>query len=86
MEEVAGVGGLEEQDMTTASDDFEALLRDPEGAADYVREAMTQRTSLALIPGPELTRLIASVQQSRSADLSALITYLREEVEARGKS
>jgi hypothetical protein len=71
--------------MTSASDDFEALLRDPEGAADYVREAMTQRTSLALLPGLELERLIASVKQSRSADLTALINYLREEVEARDK-
>ena len=51
--------------MTSASDEFEALLRDPEGAADYVREAMTQRTSLALLPGKELARLIASVQKSR---------------------
>jgi hypothetical protein len=40
--------------MTPTGPEFQQLIREPEAAADYVREAMTQRTSLALTPDHEL--------------------------------
>jgi hypothetical protein len=70
--------------MSRSSD--ESSIRNPEAAADFVREAMTQRTSLGLLTDRELDRLIASVRQSTSADLSALLQYLREEIDLRSHS
>ena len=67
-----------------SNDDFEGILQDPERAADYVREAMTQRTFLALTPNSQLTRLIVAVEQTASPDRAALLEYLYEEARSRG--
>ena len=76
-------GGEMAATMASGDDAFESILRDPEASADFVREAMTQRTSLGLLSDRGLSRLIASVEQSKSPDLSALLHYLRDEVDAR---
>ena len=69
--------------MTPSQKEFQSLVRDPDAAADFVREAMTQRTALALTPDPELQQLRDAVKMTSSPDRQALLAYVDAEMGSR---